>query len=105
MDRPAHGRNRTIDQDYHFKVDPWTDFFTMDRPPHGRIWTLDQDYNFEVDEWTYFKTWTVHLTDGFELISLVYLNFNFTADFGRDKLRRCDLGKDVLLQLDTPSYQ
>ena len=26
-------------------------FFTMDRPPHGRIRTMDQDNNFEVDQW------------------------------------------------------
>ena len=25
-----------------------------DRPSHGQIRTLDQDYNFEVDEWTDF---------------------------------------------------
>ena len=25
-----------------------------DRPPHGRIRTLDQDYHFEMDEWTDF---------------------------------------------------
>ena len=36
-----------------------------DRPSHGQIRTLDQDYNFEVDEWTDFWRWTVHLMDGF----------------------------------------
>ena len=38
----------------------------LDRPPHWRIRTLDQDYNFEVDEWTDFWMWTVQLIDGFE---------------------------------------
>ena len=50
-DRPSHGQIRTLDQDYHLKVDEWTVFFTMDRPPHGRIRTMDQDNNFEVDQW------------------------------------------------------
>ena len=70
-DRPSNGQNRTLDQDYHFKVDEWTDFlpFTVhlmvfgqqimvirrrwtevdgwtktDRPPHGRIRTTDHDH-------------------------------------------------------------
>ena len=42
-------------------------FFTMDRPPHGRIRTLDQEYHFDVDEWTDFWRWTVHSMDGWGL--------------------------------------
>ena len=36
-----------------------------DRPSHGQIRTLDQDYNFEVNEWTDFRRLTAHLMDGF----------------------------------------
>ena len=53
-DRPSYGKIRTLDQDYHLKMDEWTDFFTMDHPPHGRIRTLDQEYHFELDELTDF---------------------------------------------------
>ena len=53
LDCPSHGQTRTLDQDYHLKVDEWTDF-TMDRPPHGRIRTMDQENNFEVDHRTDF---------------------------------------------------
>ena len=49
-DRPSHGKIRTLDQDYHLKVDEWTDLFTMDHPPHGRIRRLDPEYHFEVGE-------------------------------------------------------
>ena len=53
-DCPSHGLIRTMDQDYHLKVDEWTEFFTMDRPSHGRIRTPDQDNNFKVDKRTNF---------------------------------------------------
>ena len=53
-DRPSRGLIRTMDQDYHLKVDEWTEFFTMDRPSHGRIRTPDQDNNFKVDKRTNF---------------------------------------------------
>ena len=43
-DRPPHGQIRMLDQDYHLKVDEWTDFFIMDRPPHRRSRTTDHDY-------------------------------------------------------------
>ena len=36
-----------------------------DRPSHGQIRTLDQDYHLKVDEWTDFLPWTVHLMDEF----------------------------------------
>ena len=36
-----------------------------DRPSHGQIRTLDQDYHLKVDEWTVFLPWTVHLMDEF----------------------------------------
>ena len=52
-DRPSDGRIRTLDQDYHFKVDEWTDLddgpwlFSID----GRRLTAGRQ--------------TAHLTDGF----------------------------------------
>ena len=36
-----------------------------DRPSHGRIRSLDQDYHLKVDEWTDFLPRTVHLMDEF----------------------------------------
>ena len=36
-----------------------------DRPSHGQIRTLDQDYHLKVNEWTVFLPWTVHLMDEF----------------------------------------
>ena len=36
-----------------------------DRLSHWQIRTLDQDYHLKVDEWTDFLPWTVHLMDEF----------------------------------------
>ena len=34
-------------------------------PVHPSMWTMDQDYHLKVDEWTDFLPWTVHLMDEF----------------------------------------
>ena len=49
MDRTHHGRNRTIDRDYHFEVDDsaMTSGRIFDRPLHERIRTPD-DKNYHL---------------------------------------------------------
>ena len=81
MDRPLHGRFRTIKistrwtevdgfmnkRGIRWTVHPWA-VHLMDRPPkdslpHGRIWTTDHDNSWQVDGGGRPDGWTVHLMD------------------------------------------
>ena len=59
-----------LDQDYHFEVDEWTDFWRwsvhqLPTPPHGRIWTMDYANVLSVDGDGRPDRWTVQLMEGF----------------------------------------
>ena len=81
MDRPLHGRFRTIKistrwtevdgfmnkRRIRWTVHPWA-VHLMDRPPkdslpHGWIWTTDHDNSWQVDGGGRPDGWTVHLMD------------------------------------------
>ena len=44
MDRPPHGRIRTMDQENNFEVDHMTDFRL-----HGRVRTTDDKHFYQMD--------------------------------------------------------
>ena len=106
-DRPSHGQIRTTDKDINFEVDEWTNFLP---------WTVHLMDGFRrrtkilILRWTRGRffyhgpstSWTdsdAFLQDNYycgsiivsKLKSLVYLNFNFTADF--EHLKRFSLVK------------
>ena len=71
-DRPSHGQIRTLDQDYHFMVDEWTDFF-YHGPPTSWTESNDRLWLFFIDgqRWTSGRRETVHLTDGFRRRTMI----------------------------------